>query len=218
MINLENVERQIPSIEFLAGQFDDKEDCDKLINFLRSVKGLINEVVTPQINSDEDFRIRRRSILKALIGDTSDLGIRDFSLEEKLFILNNPAMEKEVVSLLNDFADGVTPNNKAWLDKVMYGSFDELQEELNSQEIKNKKELEGFISGLSEDKVNNPSHYNKGEIECIDAIAAALTLDELKGFVRGNVIKYLWRVEHKGGLEDLKKARWYLDYLISKLS
>lgn len=71
--------------------------------------------------------------------------------------------------------------------------------------------------GVMEDKVNSPSHYNHGEIECIDAIAAALTLDELKGFVRGNVIKYLWRMEHKGGLEDLKKARWYLDYLINKL-
>lgn len=72
-------------------------------------------------------------------------------------------------------------------------------------------------TALMEDKVNSPSHYNHGKIECIDAIAAALTLDELKGFVRGNVIKYLWRMEHKGGLEDLKKARWYLDYLINKL-
>jgi len=70
---------------------------------------------------------------------------------------------------------------------------------------------------LMEDKVNSPSHYNHGEIECIDAITAALTPDELKGFVRGNVIKYLWRMEHKGGLEDLKKAQWYLDYLIKKL-
>lgn len=40
---------------------------------------------------------------------------------------------------------------------------------------------------LMEDKVNNPAHYNNGEIECIDAIASALSLDELKGFVRGNV-------------------------------
>jgi hypothetical protein len=71
---------------------------------------------------------------------------------------------------------------------------------------------------LMEDKVNSPPHYSHGEIECIDAIAAALTPDELKGFVKGNVIKYLWRTEHKGGLEDLKKARWYLDYLIKKLS
>lgn len=91
------------------------------------------------------------------------------------------------------------------------------------QEIKGREGVERFVNELFEnksnveDKVNNPSHYNAGEIECIDAIAAALTLDELKGFVRGNVIKYLWRMEHKGGLEDLKKAQWYLDYLIKKL-
>lgn len=84
---------------------------------------------------------------------------------------------------------------------------------LNSEEVTSR-----VLERLNEeDKVNSPSHYNHGEIECIDAIAAALTLGELKGFVRGNVIKYLWRMEHKGGLEDLKKARWYLDYLINKL-
>lgn len=71
---------------------------------------------------------------------------------------------------------------------------------------------------LMEDKVNSPSHYNHGEIECIDAIASALSLDELKGFVKGNVIKYLWRANRKEKeIEDLKKARWYLDYLINKL-
>ena len=92
------------------------------------------------------------------------------------------------------------------------------------QEIKGREGVERFVNELFEnksnveDKVNNPSHYSHGEIECIDAIAAALTPDELKGFVKGNVIKYLWRTEHKGGLEDLKKARWYLDYLIKKLS
>ena len=92
------------------------------------------------------------------------------------------------------------------------------------QEIKGREGVERFVNELFEnksnveDKVNNPSRYNAGEIECIDAIAAALTPDELKGFVKGNVIKYLWWTEHKGGLEDLKKARWYLDYLIKKLS
>lgn len=85
------------------------------------------------------------------------------------------------------------------------------------QEIKGREGVEFENKSNVEDKVNSPSHYNAGEIECIDAIAAALTLDELKGFIRGNVIKYLWRMEHKGGLEDLKKAQWYLSYLIKKL-
>jgi hypothetical protein len=66
------------------------------------------------------------------------------------------------------------------------------------------------------DNVNHPPHYNQGSIECIDAIKAATG----SGFVKyctGNVIKYLWRYDNKGGLEDLKKAAWYLDRLIKEM-
>jgi hypothetical protein len=59
----------------------------------------------------------------------------------------------------------------------------------------------------------NPSHYKQGGIECIEAIKAA-TGDGFIGYVWGNVLKYLWRWPKKGGVDDLKKARWYLDRLI----
>lgn len=61
----------------------------------------------------------------------------------------------------------------------------------------------------------NPAHYRQGDIECIDAIKAALG-DQFPGFLRGNVIKYLWRYRQKGGVEDLKKADWYLDRLVKE--
>lgn len=64
---------------------------------------------------------------------------------------------------------------------------------------------------------NHPFHYNQGEIECIDAISSALSPDELSGFIKGNVVKYLWRNNHKNGIEDLKKAQWYLTWYINKL-
>ena len=65
------------------------------------------------------------------------------------------------------------------------------------------------------DAVNSPRHYSKnGGIECIEAIEASMEKDEFRGFAKGNVIKYVWRYEDKNGLEDLKKARWYLDLLI----
>jgi len=60
------------------------------------------------------------------------------------------------------------------------------------------------------DPVNHPPHYNHGEIECIDAIRAALGRDGFIAYCRGNAIKYLWRCEHKGGMEDLHKAEWYI--------
>ena len=63
------------------------------------------------------------------------------------------------------------------------------------------------------DLVNAPPHYRQGGIECIDAIRAALTDDEFRGFCKGNVIKYAWRERHKGGDADLSKAGDYLDYI-----
>jgi hypothetical protein len=62
------------------------------------------------------------------------------------------------------------------------------------------------------DAVNNPAHYNAGSIEVIDAIDA---WGFGPGFCAGNAIKYIARHEHKGQpVEDLEKARWYLDHLI----
>ena len=66
------------------------------------------------------------------------------------------------------------------------------------------------------DSVNRPKHYNQGEIECIDAIRAALTPDEFRGYLKGNSLKYLWRADLKGGLEDLQKAQWYINQEIGR--
>jgi hypothetical protein len=60
------------------------------------------------------------------------------------------------------------------------------------------------------DPINHPPHYTQGAIECIDAIRAMLSDEEWSGYVRGNVVKYMWRYRHKGGRSDLEKARWYL--------
>lgn len=59
-----------------------------------------------------------------------------------------------------------------------------------------------------------PNHYKTGNMECIDALAETLGSEGIKSFCKGNVIKYLWRYEKKNGVEDLKKAQWYLNKLI----
>ncbi len=66
------------------------------------------------------------------------------------------------------------------------------------------------------DPVNNPEHYTSGNIECLDAIKAALG-ENYEYYVQGNLIKYIWRYKHKNGLEDLKKAKFYIDDLIAHL-
>lgn len=69
-----------------------------------------------------------------------------------------------------------------------------------------------------QEAVNHPAHYNAGKVECIDALeAATASLTGIEAFNTASAIKYLWRWKLKNGVEDLKKARWYLDRLISAL-
>ena len=63
------------------------------------------------------------------------------------------------------------------------------------------------------DMVNHPPHYNQYGIECIDAIKAC-TGKGFEAYLQGNILKYLWRYDYKNGVEDLKKAQWYLSKLI----
>ena len=66
------------------------------------------------------------------------------------------------------------------------------------------------------DPVTNPAHYadSFGGIQCIDAIETSMSTEEFKGFLKGNVQKYVWRYSQKNGAEDLRKAKWYLERLI----
>lgn len=68
------------------------------------------------------------------------------------------------------------------------------------------------------DMVCHPRHYNQGDIECIDAIqAATVGKTGVEAFCVGNAIKYLWRFEEKNGLQDVEKAKWYIERLIREL-
>jgi hypothetical protein len=70
---------------------------------------------------------------------------------------------------------------------------------------------------LKPDLVNSPSHYNSGNIECIDAIEESMTPEAFKGYLKGNIQKYMWRYELKKGLQDVLKAQWYINRLIKTL-
>ena len=70
---------------------------------------------------------------------------------------------------------------------------------------------------IEHDNVSHPAHYTAGGVECIDAIAAALTCqkDPMQAWLTGQVLKYMWRWPLKNGKEDLRKAGFYLDRLIN---
>ncbi len=70
----------------------------------------------------------------------------------------------------------------------------------------------------SPDMVDHPPHYTKGGVECIEAIEASMTAEEFAGYLKGNVIKYMWRYRDKGKpKQDLEKAQWYLQRLEERL-
>lgn len=72
---------------------------------------------------------------------------------------------------------------------------------------------EAYTRGLKAEQINHPSHYTRGPIECIEAQRSALSPAEYKGYLKGCVMAYLWREMHKGGIDDVKKAQWFLDRL-----
>lgn len=86
--------------------------------------------------------------------------------------------------------------------------------EVTKEEVKAHLEHVELHKELAKDMVNNPPHYTQGGIETIDFIEAKALSYNL-----GNVVKYITRADHKGNkVEDLMKARWYLDREITNLT
>lgn len=73
-------------------------------------------------------------------------------------------------------------------------------------------------SNMKNDNINSPAHYRQGGIECIEAIKASMSEEGFRDYLKGNVMKYIWRYEHKGrAIEDIEKAMRYLNRLKDEL-
>jgi hypothetical protein len=71
-----------------------------------------------------------------------------------------------------------------------------------------------------DDQINSPEHYNNNSMETIDLIRNSMELKEFKGYLKGNIIKYVSRYQYKekeNPLKDLLKAQWYLNKLIEDM-
>ena len=102
----------------------------------------------------------------------------------------------------------------------MYGNdfmrYKEVRDALNHGVIDGVGDVVFDVAGdVVFDVVNSPPHYKAGGIEAIEGIEASMGPEAYAGYLKGNIMKYMWRYERKGKpIEDLKKARWYLDRLI----
>lgn len=77
-----------------------------------------------------------------------------------------------------------------------------------------KDHYEVVFGKLTPDNVNHPAHYETGKFECIDVMVETQGEDAVKAYCLCAAFKYLYRHKRKNGLEDIKKARWYLDKYI----
>lgn len=91
---------------------------------------------------------------------------------------------------------------------------EEEKKEARASTIDIVKEVTEMMEMLPDEIINHPKHYTFGKVEVIDYIEDKLTSEEFEGYCIGNTLKYLSRYRHKGGTDDLKKARWYLDRII----
>lgn len=137
--------------------------------------------------------------------------------EEKITALENWCKHYESKSAIN-FCLGCPIDE---ICTMIEGKFDEqhpVEVEsaysiIYSNEIKDEAHKR-FMNIGEDDKVNHPAHYTQNGIECIAAIRASMTSDGFCDYCKGNIIKYLWRWRDKGGVQDLEKAKVYLDWLI----
>ena len=120
--------------------------------------------------------------------------------------------DKETSEFTDKYSCVFNAMDNKMLDKI-YGWYKELD-----QATCENDEVNCCNKESNADMVNHPSHYTQGGIECIDALkAATVSKTGIEAVCTANAIKYLWRYEEKNGIEDVKKARWYIDRLIKEL-
>lgn len=87
-----------------------------------------------------------------------------------------------------------------------------------TEQISHEEYMKRLAAAGEPDMVNSPPHYNQGDVECIDAIKAALG-EHFPYHCTATAMKYLWRWDAKANpVEDLEKAKWYIDKAIGELS
>ena len=119
--------------------------------------------------------------------------------------------------LLKKFSDACYFNR--WSDDKLAIAYDHVyknsEARLDGSHLKNE---EVKMDENVHDMVNHPKHYTQGGIECIDALKAATVGKRgIEAVCVANVIKYLWRYEEKNGVEDVRKAKWYVERLLKEL-
>ena len=181
-------------------------------------KGLASGATKDEMCRDLDLRIQTTNVLLSTLkktgvidyvqdGDDTVYNITQKGLskyQSKVIQSKDEQMIEQFkpVEIIKDNQE--TPKELKWTHEPPQVDFDK---GLDVKMMQAHKEIEEEIK-------QSPAHYKQGSIECIDALKELMPESQYIGFLRGNVMKYIWRYENKGGRLDLEKARDYLNWLI----
>lgn len=115
---------------------------------------------------------------------------------------------------LNQSDDVVTKYLEKEAHKTMELLFEEYEPTNDSKCDGVEPDVEVYFES---DLIDNQIHYTVNGIQPIQIMKANMTKEEYRGFLEGNILKYPLRYKHKNGLEDLKKAKTYLSWLIEDI-
>ena len=124
------------------------------------------------------------------------------------------------ICLLEKFSGGVMCDFDEWSDDKLAIAYDHVYKNSEARlDGSHLKDAELNIEPENKpDMVSHPQHYTQGGIECIDALKAATVGKRgIEAVCVANVIKYLWRYEKKNGIEDVRKAKFYIERLLKEL-
>lgn len=116
-----------------------------------------------------------------------------------------------IVKPLKVTCKNITKESEDYINNYLKEKREEV-EKINGLRDTYKRKM-GYMEEDEPDKIN-PDHYKLGGIETYDFIAAKLSKEELKGYLKGNILKYITRESEKNGLEDIKKMQWYVNKLV----
>ena len=164
--------------------------------------------------NEPKFKVGDKVFTDNIIGEVTDVY---YIGEKPRYRIKTPNVE--ICTFGEDYkiVDGVCISEDAYYEERYAELFkDEVPDEEVPEELEPK--VEQLKKPFDDTMVNHPPHYTAGKVECIDALEAATTgLHGIEAVCTANAIKYLWRHQHKNGVQDLKKAIFYINYLINWL-
>lgn len=208
MINIETKEDRLLYIDSVTS-FDRMRENQlyEMFRHMLNNSNDISEVWLPEISKrDVCIGITIRELDKVKNEKNAQYRISMFTDYDNGPILNDYLIDDDnfvpcVIDLLKEIIEEIdfrTPTTaRDWKKKEII------------DKLKEAKEI-----GKENDIVNHPGHYETGKFECIEVMQEALGVDAVKDFCICNAFKYLYRHKRKNGLEDIKKAKWYIDKLL----